>query len=378
MGISDIIDMLTPIFKSRNINLIVVDQLQAGETNILIEDFSSNDVIESIRQFKSKQPYSKIICVITEFPNCFFGDFTFNAPNKFPYNLFLLFDITIYKSKNLFKLFFKIIFAIICIPFIPINFFLMSPHVMNKFISESSVTNVNKNYGRVNSTVRVFSKLTYFISVFFRKTKSFFFLLLNPPRRSYHLLKYQRFHNFIKVSDSFDNIVSMHPASNVNHIWNTFNLSIDNYFTPEISAHDFHNSLHKPSRDIVFSGNLTPFRRQTIRAINTKFTNSGYSIKSFNYSAEVSKNLFAFTICIKQFKDWKYSSPGRVWRAYSLENSIPLLVEKFNDHPIENICIFNFIQLNLNKICLDNIVNSYKQYSAFAKKNNDNVIRSLP
>lgn len=378
MGITDIIDMLTYIFKLRDINLVVVDELQIGETNILIEDFSFIKNIDTIQKFKKiNHPNSKVICVITEFPDSFYGDHTFNPPRDFPYNLILYLDIKIYKSRNSLKLFYQVLSTLFCIPFIPANFLLMLPQVKKNFISASPVANVRGNHAQAITILGIFNKLIHLKSVFFRKLKSVIFLLTNPPRRCYHRLKYIRFHNFIKVSDSFDNIVSMHPASNVKNIWNSFNLSIDNYFTPEVSAHDFNNSLDKTSHNIVFSGNLTAFRTRVIRSINKKILNSGYSIKYFNYSDKLRENLFAFTLCIRQFNDWKHSSPGRIWRAYSLENSIPILVDKFNDHPIEDICLANIFQLDLSKICYDDLINSYISYSAFAEKNNNDVIGLL-
>jgi hypothetical protein len=108
--------------------------------------------------------------------------------------------------------------------------------------------------------------------------------------------------------------------------------------------------------NIKVSGTQTGYRL-------TKCDNFVDSLKIFNkkyifnysgqikFDSELKSKAFGFAYQPAQSKDWDKSNPIKIWRDYYFHDSIPIVDNKFNDHPIEDIAITTkeFLSTNFNK-----------------------------
>jgi len=99
---------------------------------------------------------------------------------------------------------------------------------------------------------------------------------------------------------------------------------------------------------IEITGTITEYRSSILQKIN-KFIKihlirESLIINELSFNS-LSINTFrtSYSLHPPQAKNWKYSSPTRIYRALVIDNNIPITTQTFNQSSIESICLeFNY------------------------------------
>jgi hypothetical protein len=104
--------------------------------------------------------------------------------------------------------------------------------------------------------------------------------------------------------------------------------------------------FYKKNRQKIFievTGSVTPYRQKWIKSINNFIQYQGLSnvfgyCVAFSFSAEPRQARGFYSLHPPQTKNWRYSSPTRIYRALAVDSSLPILTHYFGQNPIEDVC----------------------------------------
>lgn len=194
--------------------------------------------------------------------------------------------------------------------------------------------------------------------------------LTNKAHRSYMHMRYL---GFIKAMDICDELACIHPGilSALNASQATPKPCRAFLIYPTIKKPLHLRSLRTLAASFTVTGSITPFRRRIISRINRlcrdifhlppiitikEFKNEMSLTELASLEEGVEANVFLdriysaaetetlYNLNPPQGRNWKYSSPMRILRAV-LIGQIPVITEKCNDHPLEEVALL----CNINK-----------------------------
>lgn len=108
------------------------------------------------------------------------------------------------------------------------------------------------------------------------------------------------------------------------------------------------NIFRNKSMGIEITGTITRFRKRYVRKINTLIETYGLyhsigHVRKLAFCSAVggprSKARAAFSLHPPQTKNWRYSSPTRLFRALQADGNIPIITHYFGQNPIEDVCL---------------------------------------
>ena len=158
---------------------------------------------------------------------------------------------------------------------------------------------------------------------------------------------------------------------------------------PEIDIEKIKENLFKNKELFIeVTGTVTPYRLKKITEIDNDISelsleNKFKFCKAFPASNQKENSIRgAYSLHPPQTKNWKHSSPVRIYRALCYDYNLPILTRRFNDHPIEDICFIydnSNILFELNKYFYDRrslLAFIEPRIDAYAQKsiNNNNII----
>jgi hypothetical protein len=352
-GIEDIVEILKNTFVTRKRKVFVTKKLEVGMMNIIIDEFTNIATNYYILDFKKKNPSSKIILLKTEFIETKYLVTTYNF-------FFNIIDIA------------KVAFFS---PIIKLN---------------------RSDYGSI--TYKDFLLFFLFFPIGFLDLLTFYFLSIFRKEKQNYLKANQsliyshfRYLGFLSMSHVFDGVILLHPE-----IGNTFQFDrnkIINFGTiyPEFNLTEIKKNLQK-NKGLFFeiTGSLTKYRYKWIKKINHHLWTHGMHnqfshTKAYNFNDEKACR-GAFSIHPPQTKNWKYSSPTRIFRALQNDFNIPVVTEFFGQHPIEEVAFkYEGVQTLIKLEYLFNETENRKKYinerlekyNRLAKSNNDELFDKL-
>lgn len=352
-GIEDIVEILKNTFITRKRKVFVTKKLEVGMMNIIIDEFTNFSTNNYILDFKKKNPSSKIILLKTEFIETKYLVTTYNF-------FFNIIDIA------------KVAFFS---PIIKLN---------------------RSDYGSI--TYKDFLLFFLFFPIGFLDLLTFYFLSIFRKRKANYLnvnhsliYSHMRYLGFLSMSHVFDGVMLLHPE-----IGNRFQFDrnkIINFGTiyPEFNLTEIKKNLQK-NKGLFFeiTGSLTKYRSKWIKKINYHLWTHGM-LNQFSHTIAYKFNdekacRGAFSIHPPQTKNWKYSSPTRIFRALQNDFNIPVVTEFFGQHPIEEVAFkYEGVQTMIKLEYLFNETENRKKYinerlekyNRLAKSNNDELFDKI-
>jgi hypothetical protein len=191
-----------------------------------------------------------------------------------------------------------------------------------------------------------------------------------------------RHNNFKKTVSFWDCILTTHPSINPD-LRKNFGIEKSPIYTlyPLLQKIDETQFDKRQKNQIICTGAATQFRFETLNSIRPKLRSLGIlsSFTGFSSDVDIIDNSFA-TLNIPQSNSWKYSSPNRLDRSLG-HSLLPVVLTKFNDHPIESACVefHDFIErfpgspMGVLKTVNDGI----EGYNEFAENSNAEINREL-
>ena len=354
-GISDHVKILLSIFEENNLNLKVSDDIVAGETNIIIDEFTNLGFNQRFKNLDLKK--TRLVLVATEF-----------ITNKNNFKTFNSFEIT---WLNI--LIIKFLF--------PISIFF-------KYLWSFKVTGFKLNTGVSKS---IDNSLRYVLKFIFFNVYKFF--TTEKIRR--YLYDYQRYKLFTKYIKYFPEIIVFHKELH-NHYSlfvknNNLNINVLEPLYP-IIENKVLKEISNKKYSFFMSGTPTNFRFKQFDALKKiisfglledKFFNVPFCDFFFKAFEKDTPN-YLFSYHPTQTSEWKFSSPIRIYRSLSVDYSIPIVDKYFHDHPIEKLCLKKDDQiylttknLYLKKKSNYDMVKLLNEYNSFSLKNNRKILGSI-
>jgi len=310
VGIEDFISILKDIFYNNGTSLIVTDKLKDEGVYLIIDEFINYSINKKIRKFK-KNTNSKFIFVLTEFveKKTLFETFNYySGIDRYFYTPFIDIYLRLMRddfgkvgARSIFSASISIVPAVIILIGKYI-FYSIKQRRLNGFISEE------RGY------------MQYFI---------------------YLHMRYLGLSEMIDVASSVicphQGIVSKMKSSRA------FKQQ-SNYFVfyPVFPKVDFsHFFIGSKILGIKVTGSITKYRKKCVRKVNTLLLKYGLLnmeiTKTVSFDDNEHYNSY-FSYHPVQIKGWPYSSPTRIYRAITIDNTIPLIDTVHNDHIIEKLC----------------------------------------
>ena len=326
-GITDLISMLTILFKKHSLEL---DQKKKKDDVILfIEEFSDYFELKKILDLKKKNNF-KFIVVSTEFETKNRHGCSFNA---FQEN-----NLITEKIINFFSI---ILFYI--------------PKSLRKFKSLSKIASfiiylfscLNKNNNQNNKSIKFSSnKLSEIKRQIYMKTR----------RKGFEVIKKHT-----------ELIIKVHPLLNENK--NDFTIY------PPISR-----KITSNKKTIKVSGTETNYRLNKCYDFQNKLKDLKIKYK-FYFDSKItfnvgSNNNFGFSYQPAQSEGWNKSNPIKIWRDIWIHNAIPIVDKKFNDHIIENLTITTYDFFN-NLVENRKVLEQQKKYMNITRKLNHDLFEKI-
>jgi hypothetical protein len=116
---------------------------------------------------------------------------------------------------------------------------------------------------------------------------------------------------------------------------------------PELDERDIVDKLMEHKKLFMeITGSVTRYRQWWIERMNRKLTSLGLR-NTFGYCVALPFSLLvsekpvdrgAYSLHPPQTRTWPYSSPTRIFRALSVDHSLPVLTRHFHQNPIEDVC----------------------------------------
>lgn len=362
-GVAEIVDLLVEEFRHSGFFTIscrsLPEEIRDGEILVVIDEFSEPTVVEALKKFKASHPKVILACVLTEFfsPESWARPPSLNS-FKTPWQS-LLFDNLLYVAcfmNGRLKLF----------PDLRIK----QPGPANYFLS--------------------FAGLIWLSALKLKNPR------INILRtRSFHERGYLWFRalGLQSISRVFDIYLSLHPAIASDALATALGTTREKIHTllvppPIVEKPDLVKSTLAFGVD--FSGSLSSYRKKQIEKV-IKILETVSPGKRFSHYMERgfddSKMHLVLSFNLPQSKTWRYSSPMRIIGAIK-RGQIPIISEKFGDHPAEDLALLFPKNVNQARSLVTSLVFYRTQYieDAWVKlqayrnlsvENNREIIRQL-
>jgi len=309
-GIEDFIEIISNILSNRGHEVAVSNELKANYPNIIIDEFTNFITNRKIAYFKKAFPETKLIYVLTEFIEKKYGLTSFNLfEGLLEVSVLTLVNVYLKLRRSDFPspTLYDFVLAFLHLPFYSVYFL---SYVVKKIISGKKKL----------SLTSIFHKQVYMLMRFLGMKSMLChvdLILLAHRDITRNLSKY------LISSESVAGVI--YPEMDISKIK-------QNLFENKILA-------------MELTGSVTPYRQGWIEAINKSIVLLGIKhefgmSQVYSFINSTKKTLRgAFSFHPPQTKNWKYSSPTRLFRALNQEGNIPILTHYFNQHPIEDVCL---------------------------------------
>ena len=323
-GIQDYIDILSYICKSRGTGLKVSEEISDSGVNIVIDEFTNLVSNNRIRDIRALSESVRFVYILSEFIEKRFMVKSFNHFGGILDSAFIA-CINIYFRwirEDFKKACFKDYFV----------FFLLSPVLLFYGILVFK-ENLSQCLSRTHGISTLFS--------------------IGANNRSHKLaymhMRYLGFEAMISYADA---VVLSHDSMRKGYdefcSEGGYNLDPVGVLYPEFSSIDlFENYLDSKECYIEMTGSITKYRKNYVEEMNRKIfllgLNNYFGMTNCYSFHEILKikpsERAAFSLHPPQSAEWKYSSPTRIYRSLYIDKSIPILTKKFDQHPIEDVCL---------------------------------------
>ena len=363
-GIDDFCTTLTQIFSSRGLPVIEGDSLVSDGINLLIDEFSTDERVENLQNFKEKNKKASVVLVLTEFFQQHSLIDSLNLFDRILVPLFLCFYMPRLRwmRHNTRKFRIKECLKSLCVaPLVAPVLFMME--VLLYFLREKH-------------NARLLNKILDIKSQF-----------------AVAIYMHNRFLGLVEVLGCVDGIIVAHDGirPGLEEIIRKNNVKFDfiQLFVPELTG-SFEKSLFlKNKLGLQVSGTITHYRKKCVDNLILDAAKSKIEafkkvhIKSFSEADQQLTLSSAYSFHPPQSNSWLYSSPTRIYRSLQVDFSIPVLTRLFGDHPIEHVCLVYDGEETLkymNEIFNDNgkldryVKEKVKPYISFSKRYNDSLV----
>lgn len=309
-GIEDFIEIISNTLSRRGHNVKISEELSTEIPNIIIDEFTNIISNRKITTLKNNYPNSKLIFVLTEFVEKKYGLTSFNLFEGIgKISSLTLINIYIKSKRSDFAppVIYDFILAFVHLPFF-ITFFTL--HILKKFFSRKKCAPLSS--------------------------------ILHQP--IYLLMRFLGMSSMLHHAD----LILLAHKDIANHLLYSYKSSdtLKNLIYPEIDVNRVKKNLFVDKElSIELTGTATAYRQRWIKKINNTIMRLGIRhefdmCKSYAFLNSKSKAIRgAFSLHPPQNRDWKYSSPTRLFRALDRDGNIPVITHYFNQHPIEDICL---------------------------------------
>lgn len=429
-GIVDHFEIFESIFKQQEYKVIYSEYPVNGKINIIFDEFTN---LKFNKLIKKKTINTKYILVVTEFITKFDNNlFTFNnfeyKKNKFLFYLinkvhYPLVRLRFYFIFNIIKAILRKIIKLInltfVLPYLFIKHFIINIYLFIYFILRPLIYKKNLNNFKDHRKKIIFflsKNKKRFLDLFY-KTTDFILtkilkinhikLFLNKHIKSIFPKNYQRiiydhlrFLAFIENIFLFDEVLTLHGDLSIQYsnLFNELNIKtkVSDPLLPLFNVNRIINSLKTKKYSFYTSGTQTNYRKKLFtelknninknNTINKVFGKLEISdIKFIHRSFDDKKRYdFLYSFHAPQTSNWLYSSPVRLFRAINVECSIPIIYKKYNDHPVEDLCILldsniseTTAKLYLNSTFVKSYENNLKSFNKISIENNLKVLDEI-
>jgi len=371
VGILDYIDILKFIFKRRGEHLTVSDTLDTHGVNLIIDEFSSYYTIRHLEETKQEHPDMRLVYILTEFvtPTAFFTTFNyFNGRVKWAFLPW--YHIRVCRKRPEFG---------------------VTPNgrdYFNAFLTLPTLGLVGGYY----LALRLLGRLHLGFAQ--RRLKRFRKTVGNAA------YLHRRFLGLQKMIAYADAVAIIHPklmesAEYLKAQCGKENMKVFDLY-PELddglyaaSGKGLKTFLER-EMGIEQSGSITPYRHSFTILINAmiaeNFRFNAVCEHSFSDSGKENQIAYAYSLHPPQSKDWRFSSPTRIYRGL-IQGSVPILTKVFDDHPIEQVALhfeancdflFRLEDMQRNRNRLSSYLNPrISKYNQFVRPKNDVFIEGI-
>tara|TARA_Y100000590_G_C15692307_1_gene1003863 strand:+ start:492 stop:1862 length:1371 start_codon:yes stop_codon:yes gene_type:complete len=421
-GIEEYIEMIPDVFKKSGYNVLLTKKIHPNNVNIIIEEFSKISTIRKIKDCKKKFPKTKIILILTEFFTKKYGTKSLNFfENFFRSSILIAFTIffkLIHKNdyrkieKNeilIFLLFFplnfiKFIIEIFFLPIIFIFYFLI--HIYKMFLSiPIKIKQIINFYKKLS-----FKKMNFFLKKLFKGKIDVIFIvqryarilfginILNNLYRNLITINYKdiyflhRFLGLQEVLPLADGLITSHtkiiPKKNKNIFLQNNQKKILGTIYPYLDTKLILKNIDiKTDPRFEITGSITNYRKKIVSKINKdikKMKLDNQFLYCFTKDFQEKRiNNNTFSLHIPQSKNWNFSSPTRIYRALTVDKTLPVIFRSFKQDPTEKLCfqyqnkesLVKLLKLHHNKSLLFIFLKKrLNLYNKFVDKNNKKLI----
>lgn len=325
-GVEDYLSILRDVLSRRGHEVTVSEQLRPDIVNIVIDEFTNFIYNEEIAAFKRQYPRARLILVLTEFIESrllvrsfnFFGGPVEAAPVA-AMNLYF----RLRRKDFLPPSYGDWLIGAIYSPLVPIYYLL---HLLKN------------GFGRKPIPIR---RRLY--------------------RLAYMLMRYLGLEKMIGCADA---VILSHAMiePGLRRRWPTIRV-LGTVF-PELDFREIEKTLFAEKElYIEITGSVTPYRQRYVDRIDSNLlalgmkntfhtcrtisfsgsggesTSNGVATGQGASSIQQSAARGAYSLHPPQNRQWKYSSPTRIFRALQYDHNMPVLTKLFNQHPIEQLCL---------------------------------------
>lgn len=355
-GILEFIAILTDAITKRGYEVYVSKELDPNAVNLIIDEFTDYISNRIIIAFKRQYPDTRLIYVLTEFieDRLFVRSFNFfdgiiDASVIAVMNVYFRMRRRDFNSPTIWHW----ITALVYLP-------LLLLYILNLFVKQL----IKRN--RLSFTA-------------------------GTHRTAYMLMRYLGLEKMITVADG---VILSHNAiaANLSAIIGT--VPVFGTIHPEVDFGEIKKSLFVDKQlYIEITGSITPFRSKIIRKINAYILQLGIKNRfelckaiSFSDSDNKDTGRAAYSLHPPQSRNWKYSSPTRIFRALQHDHNMPVLTTVFGQHPIEKLCLEfqgdnTLLEMYQYFKAPDSLINYLEplvnDYSKVANKENDDILQAL-
>ena len=320
-GIEDYIVLITKLMGDRGMPVKVSSTLDTHAVNLVIDEFTNYVENHRIAEFRKANPDGQIIIVLTEFAERKWGVESFNHfGGVFDAAAIALFDVYFRVIRNdlgrvgigtLVKLFFFLPLLILQVMPATVKF------VFGRLIGRRTQHPVAKYLGEHHQTI-------YF------------------HMRYLGLKACLRYANAViasheKIIDGFakDTGADGKPLRYLGVLY------------PELNENDVISKLMIGKKLFIeITGSITRYRKKFIQRINRRLISLGLhnvftACFAFPFSLLESSRPIdrgGYSLHPPQTRTWPYCSPMRIYRALSVDHSLPILTHHFHQNPIEDVC----------------------------------------
>ena len=296
----------------------ISNYLEPGKINVILENFANYYSNQEIIQFKKKHPKSIIIIVLSEFVERHFCQTSFN-------NFGGIFNAGIIAVTQL-------ILGV------------RRPDIIRLGFMDAIRTAL---FGPIVITfiLSVFLRAIFYKNIDKSKSAKEFCRNILYNQAKFHL----RFLSLKKFLPLMDWIVCGHRDI----LTGLVNCNIVSSDDPRLGdviypTFEVQRTLKKLITDKVLglgiSGPLTPYRQSYVSNLDDLLLRYGLTskisaVEVFQRQSINKSRPYMYALQIPKERSWPYSSPMQIFRALSLEFSLPVTSKFFHDHPIENLCL---------------------------------------